>query len=204
MPQRLLRVGSGAGGLHAGVSLSENETTGRPSDRVGPVSLWLPASSSDQFIACGSTPPRMVRLLRLLACRLRSPRFPSPDYLRWQSQPQRVGLVKPRRVSCGRCRIVLRRCAAADRSVRTSGDRPARLDHRPLQLPLHLLHAGRGHEVAAPRGAPHLRGAGSESSGCAWSATASTRSGSPAGSPRFEPIFHASSRCSPPSGSTSR
>ena len=37
-----------------------NETTGPPRDRVGPVSLWLPAGSSDQFIACGSTPPRNV------------------------------------------------------------------------------------------------------------------------------------------------
>ena len=36
-----------------------NETTGLPPGGVGPVSLWLPAGSSDQFVACGSMPPRV-------------------------------------------------------------------------------------------------------------------------------------------------
>ena len=46
----------------------------------------------------------------------------------------------------------------ADRRARAPGPGPADLDHRSLQLPLHLLHAGRGHGLAAPRPAPHLRG----------------------------------------------
>ena len=44
---------------------------------------------------------------------------------------------------------------AAGRHVRAGPPRPAHLGHRPLQLPLHLLHARRGHAVAAPRGAAH-------------------------------------------------
>src|SRR5207249_11123857 len=36
--------------------------------------------------------------------------------------------------------------------------RPSDLGHRPLQLPLHLLHAGGGAEVAGARGHPALRG----------------------------------------------
>ena len=44
------------------------------------------------------------------------------------------------------------------RRARATGTGSADLDHRPLQLPVHLLHAGRGHGLAAPRPAPHLRG----------------------------------------------
>ena len=51
-----------------------------------------------------------------------------------------------------------RRADPLDRSVRAPGQGPADLDHRPLQLPLRVLHAGRGHAVAAPRRAAHLRG----------------------------------------------
>ena len=38
-----------------------------------------------------------------------------------------------------------------DRSVRSARQGSADLDHRPLQLPLRLLHAGRGHGLAAPQ-----------------------------------------------------
>src|SRR6476620_4172802 len=37
-----------------------------------------------------------------------------------------------------------------DRPVRTASHRPPAVDHRPLQFPLHLLHAPGGHAVARP------------------------------------------------------
>ena len=45
------------------------------------------------------------------------------------------------------------------RHLRTGRRRPAHLGHRPLQLPLHLLHAGRGAPVAPEGRTPHVRGA---------------------------------------------
>ena len=49
------------------------------------------------------------------------------------------------------------RHAAAGRPVRSHGDRPARVPHRPLQPALFLLHAGRGTRLAARRRHPHRR-----------------------------------------------
>ena len=51
------------------------------------------------------------------------------------------------------------RRAAARRRLRAGRRRPARLGHRPVQLPLHVLHAGRGARVAAEGRAAHVRGA---------------------------------------------
>ena len=48
--------------------------------------------------------------------------------------------------------------APAHRLVRARAPRPAHLGDRPLQLPLHVLHAGRRHGLAAPLGDPQLRG----------------------------------------------
>ena len=47
----------------------------------------------------------------------------------------------------------------AGRHVRARGGRPAHLGDRPLQLPLHVLHAGRGARLAPQGGDPDLRGA---------------------------------------------
>ena len=58
-----------------------------------------------------------------------------------------------------------RRRRAADRPLRAPGHRPPRVDHRPLQLPLHLLHAPGGHALARARRAAHLRGAGPDRAG---------------------------------------
>ena len=44
------------------------------------------------------------------------------------------------------------------RSVRAPRQGSAGLDHRPMQLPVRLLHAGRGHGLAPEDRAPHLRG----------------------------------------------
>ncbi len=63
-------------------------------------------------------------------------------------------------------RVHGRRCPRPPhRSVRSPGQGPADLDHRPLQLPLHLLHAGGGPAVARPGRPPHLRGAGPDRPG---------------------------------------
>ena len=68
----------------------------------------------------------------------------------------------------------------ARRRLRPRTPRPADLGHRPLQLPLHLLHAGRGHAVAPAGPGAHASRRSSASPGCASSASASTASGSPA------------------------
>jgi hypothetical protein len=88
------------------------------------------------------------------------------------------------------------------RLLRARPPRPAHLGHRPLQLPLHLLHARGGHGVAAPRRAAHLRGDRARSPGCWSSATASTASASPAASPRCGPTCRCWSGSSPRSAST--
>ena len=68
-----------------GIFQSENETTGSPRLRGwGPVSLWLPASSSDQCGACGSMPPRWCWCCVLWLSALRAPRcVPDPDCVQW-------------------------------------------------------------------------------------------------------------------------
>ena len=48
---------------------------------------------------------------------------------------------------------------APGRHVRPRRRRPADLGHRPVQLPMHLLHAGRGSRVAPEARDPDLRGA---------------------------------------------
>ena len=60
------------------------------------------------------------------------------------------------------------------RPLRAHHPRPAHLGHRPLQLPLHVLHAGGGHEVAAARGAAHVRGDRAPGPDLSSSASAST------------------------------
>ena len=58
--------------------------------------------------------------------------------------------------------LVLERARPPGRSSRPAAARPAHLGHRPLQLPLHLLHAARGVRrrlpVPAARGPADLRG----------------------------------------------
>ena len=69
-----------------------------------------------------------------------------------------------------------------DRSVRAPRQGSARLDHRSLQLPLRVLHAGRGHAVAARArsSSPTKRSRGWPAS--ASSGSGSSRCGSPAAS----------------------
>ena len=53
---------------------------------------------------------------------------------------------------------LVRMADAAHRHVRPRPPRPAHLGDRPVQLPVRLLHARGGHEVAAPGRAAHVRG----------------------------------------------
>ena len=72
----------------------------------------------------------------------------------------------------------------ADRSIRSPHRRSQNLRHRPLQLPLHLLHARGGHAVAQERSdlsCPSRRSS-DVAQHLSLSATASTASGSPAAS----------------------
>ena len=96
------------------------------------------------------------------------------------------------------------RAAAAGRLLRAGPPRPADLGHRPLQLPLHLLHARGGHAVAAPRARSSPSRSSSGWPACSSSATASARSGSPAASPRSGPTCPSWSGSSPRCPSTSR
>ena len=77
--------------------------------------------------------------------------------------------------------------AAAGRLVRARAPRPAHLGHRPLQLPLHLLHARGGHGRGCPATSCSPSRRSSASPGCWSSASASTRSASPAASPPCGP-----------------
>ena len=69
------------------------------------------------------------------------------------------------------------------------------LGHRPLQLPVHLLHAGRGARLAPQGGDPHVRGA-HPAAGDLRRARACARSRSPAGSPPSAPTSRRWSGCS--------
>ena len=84
---------------------------------------------------------------------------------------------------CGGGRIRLDRVQPLDRPLRTPGHRPPALDHRPLQLPLHLLHAPGGHALARPQRAAHLRGAGPDRAGVRGALRLRRRCASPAASP---------------------
>ena len=55
-------------------------------------------------------------------------------------------------------RLMGRGSQRSRRPLRSRHPRPADLGHRPLQLPLHVLHAGRGHDVAAPQRGADVRG----------------------------------------------
>ena len=72
----------------------------------------------------------------------------------------------------------------ARRPLRPAGQGPADLDHRPLQFPLHVLHAGGGHDLARPAPSCSPTRSWPGSPGSAWSGSASRRSGSPAASRR--------------------
>ena len=107
---------------------------------------------------------------------------------------RRPATPRPRTSSRSSCVSV-----APPRCMRRLGPRdpqPPRLGHRPLQLPLPLLHAGRRASLAAQARGAHLRGdpAAGRRDGRAW---ASTRSASPAAS-RW------SAATSPSSSSSSR
>ena len=82
-------------------------------------------------------------------------------------------------------RPLLRWPPRPDRHARPGAARPAHLGHRPLQLPLHLLHAQgglrRGLRVPAARPGPDLRGDRADWRGRSWR-SASRSSGSPAAS----------------------
>src|SRR3954454_46875 len=77
------------------------------SSEVGPVSLWLPADSSDQFGACGSMPPRRDGWLGVAvipgACGVSSV-APSPLQA-VVIKPHRVVSVKAAQTECGGGRI---------------------------------------------------------------------------------------------------
>ena len=66
----------------------------------------------------------------------------------------------------GRARLGGVSARAPHRRPRPPDRRPARLGHRPLQLPLPVLHARRGPAVARARRDPHVRGDRARRRGC--------------------------------------
>ena len=126
--------------------------------------------------------PERTRLRGVMRCSARRARGQSAN----RHGDRTDGLVERPPERCARGRRAVPTCACPvavlDRSLRPPGQGSADLDHRPLQLPLHVLHAGRGHGLAArrPSSSPTRRSPGSP--GSASSGSASRRSASPAAS----------------------
>ena len=95
------------------------------------------APTSCAAMAAANAPGRAARRRRRRG-RRRGRRHPA-------RRPRSIGL-RPR----SRSSLAPMTACRPGRHVRPRAPRPAHLGHRPLQLPLHLLHAGRGHGRGCP------------------------------------------------------
>ena len=132
------------------------KTNNRPaptrSSVVGPVSLWLPAAQATNSAPADRCLPErwMARCCCDPWCSWCSSVGSQPGYKQWLSNHREwYPSSWPGRNCGGRSHTIGEPVRAPDRPLRPPGHRPADLDHRPLQLPLHLLHAGGGHALAA-------------------------------------------------------
>ena len=171
---------------------------------LGPVSLWLPAGSSDQFVACGSMPPRMVAVSCSNPwCLLVSPRCSQPDYKQWQSNHREWQSVKRPGRTVSHVAYPERVEPLIDPFGRRVNDlRISITDRCNFRCTYCMPEEGmqwldRATSCSPTRSRPGSRGSAS-------SATASSRSASPAASPPCGPTCPGWSRCWRRSASTSR